>query len=731
MRKQWNTMKQMIGSYDQGKDLFLLLIDKEGRIVCTNARMQKELGLETSKSIATNFFDLLHPEYHQDFRVAMQKAEESIEPFSIELYLKNGYYHPMKWQINQLPAISGSEKQYLCAGYKLVDDDRLQQFNQIGKKNYQVIVEGLNAGILFQDKNGELIAINRKTAEIFDTTLEKLYQLKDIENLWNSNWVITSESGEPIPFDKTPFMKAVQTGKAQAEILIVRLRSGEDRWIFFNSQPLFEKDSNTPFSVVSNIVDVTKEKKLSGELQERVALFHAFMNKTPNLAWVVDENANLLFANPSFYQHYGLNEKNCVNKKITDLVPRVVADALYEKHIQVLQTGMPVETIEKVKWADGSTLAFHINIFPIEGITGKKLVGGHAVNLADKYAVEKQLREANNRLLNLSRVSSNAIWEWDMQTGKIFRNESLLDMIGYPIEETKGLTWWLRRIHPEDRNRVSDKVKEVTEKGGISWEDEYRFKCANGSYKHIRDRGFVVYESGLPVKMIGSLEDISDYMQLKDQLTEEKLQHQKEISETVIHAQEKERTRIGHELHDNINQILSTVKLFVDMLTPVTEQEKDIKKKSIDYIVTAIEEIRKLSRELVVPQLKEESLADNIKKLTDDIHISTNIKINFTHDQDSELLSPPKKATLFRILQEQLKNILKYSKASKVDIYLGYKDKMVQLIIKDNGIGFDLKQTQRGVGLSSIYDRARFYDGSVDIQTEPGNGCSVTVRIPL
>jgi signal transduction histidine kinase len=86
--------------------------------------------------------------------------------------------------------------------------------------------------------------------------------------------------------------------------------------------------------------------------------------------------------------------------------------------------------------------------------------------------------------------------------------------------------------------------------------------------------------------------------------------------------------------------------------------------------------------------------------------------------------------TLFRIAQEQLKNILKHSKASQVDIYLQSKDGSVQLVIKDNGIGFDPKQTQRGIGLSNIYERTRFYNGKVDIQTAPGKGCIITLTIP-
>ena len=341
------------------------------------------------------------------------------------------------------------------------------------------------------------------------------------------------------------------------------------------------------------------------------------------------------------------------------------------------------------------------------------------------------MKEANERLLLLTRATSDAIWEWDMQTAKIFRNDALMDMIGYHVEDTKGLSWWLRRIHPEDRNRVSDKVKDTTEKNLQSWEDEYRFKCADGNYKHMHDKGYVVYENGLPVKMIGSLQDVSGLKELENKLIEEKLERQKEISETVMRVQEKERTRIGHELHDNVNQILSTTKLFVDMLTPAGKEEKEIKKKSLEYIMMAIDEIRKLSKELVVPQLHEKGLVASINTIIEDIHLSTNIKIKFTYDYENDLLSPGKKVTLFRIIQEQLKNILKHSKATRVDIYLQCKEKDVQLSIKDNGAGFDTKQTHRGIGLSNIYERTRFYNGTVDIQTAMKKGCLMTITMPF
>ncbi len=731
MNKQWSLLKNIINGNELRKDIFLSLIDEEGTIVSANANMIKTLHLKNPREISGSFFSLIHPNHLEIFRDAIQNAKERPGPVSAELYLRNGYYHPMKWQVNYVGnKEAGESPKYLCVGYKLVDDERLKQFNQSGEKNYQSIVEGLNAGILFQDAQGELIAANKKVADVFNSTLEKLYQLRNIDELWNNTWEISSEDGKPVLFSDTPFMKALQTGKTQSEVLVIKLKNGEYKWVLFNSQPLHNGDDCTPYSVVTNIVDVTREKMLSAEAKERDILFRAFLSKTPNLAWVVDENATLLFASRSFYQFFGVDEKQANYRNIFEIVPPVVAEALYEKHMRVMQTGEQLDAIEKAKWADGTELDFHVNIFPVETETGKRLIGGHAVNLSDTHAVEKKLREANERLLLLSRTTSDAIWEWDMQTGYIFRNDALMDMIGYQSENSKGLSWWLRRIHPEDRDRVTDKIKDATDKGQHTWEDEYRFKCEDGIYKHIQDRGFVVYENGLPVKMIGSLHDITHLRQLENQLVEEKVQRQKEISETVIRVQEKERTRIGHELHDNVNQILSTVKLFVDMLKPVANEEKVIKGKSLEYLVTAIEEIRKLSKELVVPQLKDKGLVESIRQLIEDIHLSGSLKIKFTHDHENDLMSHGKKVTIFRIVQEQLKNILKYSKATQVDIFLQCKDNDAELVIKDDGIGFDPRQTRSGIGLSNIHDRVRFYDGTVDIQSAPGKGCTLAVKIP-
>jgi PAS domain S-box-containing protein len=364
MKRQWTTLKQIV-RYDRTKPFYLSLIDEDGHIICVNAKMQKEFDLENPRLIQSCFFEMIHPEQVEEFKNTVQKSLQTGRPQSIELYIRNGYYHPMKWDISPVKDESEKVNTLLCVGEKLMDDQRLLQFNRLGEKNYQLIIEGLETGVFFTDKKGELIAANKKAAAIFNVTLERLYQLQNIKILWNTSWKITSEKGDPVVFDDTPFMKALQTGKSQEQTLIIRIQNGSERWIRFNSQPLLDDTASVPATVVTNIVDITAEKKLKVELEELDTTLRAFMHTTPNLAWVADEEEHLIFASQSFYSYFGLEEKKSVREKLIHLLPGRIAAAFIEKHSTVLQTGRPIEYERRVKLIDDSEVVFYVNISPL------------------------------------------------------------------------------------------------------------------------------------------------------------------------------------------------------------------------------------------------------------------------------------------------------------------------------------------------------------------------------
>lgn len=206
-----------------------------------------------------------------------------------------------------------------------------------------------------------------------------------------------------------------------------------------------------------------------------------------------------------------------------------------------------------------------------------------------------------------------------------------------------------------------------------------------------------------------------------------------DIAEAVLLAQEEERTRIGHELHDNVNQILFTCKLYLDAIRPIDDAGKGIKEKTNELLLMAIEEIRKLSKTLVTPPLKGKGLISCINRLIEQLDMVDPFRIHFLQEDEQliESIDYNIKVTLFRIVQEQIKNIIKYSQARNVCLQLSVSSQEIHLRIEDDGVGFDSTQTRQGIGLSNIYERTGLYNGKVDLETEPGKGCIIKIAIPF
>jgi len=709
------------------RDYYLVILDSNGRIHFANSHLISNLGLNWEKIPDQNFTDFLEPGHRQYFHDTLKAVEKSSNMAVAEVAVRNGSMHWIKWEITPFQNETGITGKYMCVGYDIVEKGRVRKMKLVAEKNYQAIVEGLSTGIVMQDNNSEVLAANQKAAEIFGISIETIYDCCVFKDLWQNIFIDDIR----VKYENCPWIKAMNTATAQNNVVItLQTPGGEIKSLLVNSQPLFEENNPTPISVVSSFIDISKEKELEEEVSRRDILFSTFMDNTPNLTWIVDEDARLVYGNRSFFKYLAL-DKNALNRNILELVPTILADALHKKHLMVLESGLPQKTQEKMFLADGTEIGFLINLFPVGEVEGRRLLGGEAINITNRLKTERQLQNVNERLFHLSRITTDAIWEWDMHSGTIFRNQILQDLIGFSQNRSQNLVWWFRRVHPGDRRRVRDVIKKVLKNEGQHWECEYRFKKAEGEYIIVYDRGYIIYENNRPVKMIGSLQDVTHVKELEEKLIQEKIQRQKDITETIFAVQEKERTRIGHELHDNVNQILGTSKLFMDMIKTASRKDANLKEKVTEYILAAIEEIRKLSKEMVTPQLKEKGLIASINTLVADLKATNTMNVLFFHQDEIEMISNGKKVALFRITQEQVKNTLKYSQAKNLSIDLQSIDRNVQLIIQDDGIGFDISQTRRGIGLSNIYERTRFYNGEVTIESSPGHGCKMVITIPL
>jgi PAS domain S-box-containing protein len=126
-------------------------------------------------------------------------------------------------------------------------------------------------------------------------------------------------------------------------------------------------------------------------------------------------------------------------------------------------------------------------------------------------ATNIEIKESNERYDIVAKATSDTIWDWKIQEDNFIWNKGILNVFGYSESEV-GITskWWFDRIHPEDSIKMSVKLYSFLEQKTEKWQDEYRFQCADGSYKYVFDRGFLVKDlNGKPIRMIGAIQDIT------------------------------------------------------------------------------------------------------------------------------------------------------------------------------------------------------------------------------
>jgi PAS domain S-box-containing protein len=226
--------------------------------------------------------------------------------------------------------------------------------------------------------------------------------------------------------------------------------------------------------------------------------------------------------------------------------------------------------------------------------------------------------------------------------------------------------------------------------------------------------------------------DITEKVRLQEKLEEEKMMKQKEITEAMIQVQEKERYEMSTELHDNVNQQLTVAMMYIASAQQKNPDEGGLLKQASDFIMHCIEEIRNLSQTLVTPMIKHFGLSKAVEGLLDDISRVNAIQIDLIADTFFEDdIKYDFKLSVFRIVQELVNNTLKHSKAKNITLELLRKENQIYLSIQDDGIGFDINQQRKGIGLHNIVSRSDLYNGIVNINTEPGKGCTVEITFPI
>lgn len=356
----------------------------------------------------------------------------------------------------------------------------------------------------------------------------------------------------------------------------------------------------------------------------------------------------------------------------------------------------------------------------------------------------QELQVINELYRYATKMTNVCLWEWNLRTKELFWIDGGHKMVfGYEVDHALiPVVFWEDCLHPDDKVRVRGRLYELITRGNEhAWEDEYRFKKANNDYACVHDRAHIIFdEDNRPSRMIGITQDItarkaaeSQLLEIEKGLVKQGLARRKEITEAVLTAQEHERADIGKELHDNLNQVLAAATMYIKLASKPGQQQDIYLETASGLVNNVIGEIRKISKRLETTGIHLIGLYDSTRILLDDLHLAYGIDIELRKNNViEEDLSKKLQLDLFRIIQEQLNNVIKHANATRVAIHLNRRENHVILLIADNGNGYDLTTEKKGgTGIININGRVELYNGKVTLSSSPGKGYELMIELPI
>jgi len=343
------------------------------------------------------------------------------------------------------------------------------------------------------------------------------------------------------------------------------------------------------------------------------------------------------------------------------------------------------------------------------------------------YAIERnkyisQLAESEKKYSDLFQLSPQPMCLYETDTYKIiYVNQAAINHYGYSNDEFLNMT--LLDLVPEI---MIPHIMTHVEKQNRQLNNTY-----TGEFKTYTKTGQVLDTQTFSTPLIIGNKKTTLVMTVD--ITEKNLYEQK-ITRAIIQAQENERYEIGAELHDNVCQILTASHMSFKMLKN-NLSDKDViwYEQGTRYIQNATQEIRNLSHHLAPVFFEDTTLEEAIDELITSIDIEKqyDIRLQFNDAFKQFLCTQEFQLSLYRILQEQFRNIVKYAQATIITVNGIVENNALILTITDNGIGFNAKRVKHGIGLANIKRRTEVFNGNFTINTTVGNGTTLKVEVPL
>ena len=300
--------------------------------------------------------------------------------------------------------------------------------------------------------------------------------------------------------------------------------------------------------------------------------------------------------------------------------------------------------------------------------------------------------------------------------------EELLGFTNDTILNNEIKSW----VHPDDLEKtIKNLILPTPEQKTSSLEN--RFITSTGEIKWLSWTAIYDIETELRYAVA---KDITEKIRLSKIIDKERSSKINEVTNAALTAQENERQELGRELHDNINQILVSCRLYLSLIKLNDPEQNNYLKMTDGMIKDAIKELRQLSHTLLPATLSDSNLIKALDNIFQTAIKSGRLEVardfsRFNQDHLNDHL----KLNIYRIVQEQFNNILKHANANRVYIRLENMQDGIELEISDNGKGAEFEKILKGVGLTNIRSRVSLFAGEVIVHTSPGEGFNLKVKL--
>ncbi|MBS1931858.1 MAG: PAS domain S-box protein [Bacteroidetes bacterium] len=710
-------LRQVLTSYG---DVFYV-IDKNFKIVLINEIAEKKLSIAWNKAVylGANILDLIPAGSEEPIRECFEKvfAGETIE---YELYVPVKELPP--WvQISYFPVkdFDGS----IVGAYVIAKDISNQK--KIEDELRQSIKRFEMISFAIQDSLWEY---NVETGELWaNETHQHMYGLtkKDpvpTEDMWLERIH---------PDDR----EAIRKSQIESTYSDKNIFSSEYRFKSFGDMDykniydrcyILRNEKGAPVKKMGSMVDITERKKIENELKQSEERYRTLIEQASDFIMITDLKGYFIDVNSSLCKTFGYNREEILQMHINDLID---PEQLEDDPIQfdVLATGKVILRERRMKSKSGTIIEVEANV----KMLSDKRVLAIARDIRERKKAETEIRKARE-LSDQIIDSAPGIFYLFNESGVFLRwNKRFEAVTGYTSDEIASMRPW-NLFSGDEVDYIKSRIQGVFLHGFNDAEAHFISKDNQRTPFHF-EAVKISYENQTCVLGYGI--DISESKKAKEDLAESysAIRH---LSEHLQKIREDERTHIAREIHDELGQQLTVMKMDASWLNKkLTNTDENVKQKLRDLLELmdgTVKTVRRISSELRPSLLDDMGLAPAMEWYLKDFEKRASIKTSLNVPAEDLNLADTVKTGLFRIFQESLTNVARHANAKKVNIDLGIENATLRLSITDDGNGFEMEvaKAKKTLGILGMQERSFMMGGNYNVISKPGKGTNIIVTVP-